>query len=294
MNIPETAWPWTWWSGMVAINVVNITICLWCFRQSRNAPDGDSTYMKRMRWMGLIFSVVAFYRSIFVSRYFIQQAWFDTVANSSLLIRMLAWCAELSFAGLFAFAMLRFNKDIPDPHPSSNPIVAFIKTRSPYVLITCLFLAQFFVTVGLIIKSGLLFAIENSLWTLGFYSILPLALIQCKRAFTAGTGEQQPRLRMLKAFAVVNLAWLIIYCTYQGMNHLPPDNWARAINQVQTGVPELRTGLSAVSDALLVVHVTRDASDWPSGFIFWHSCYFSVCVWLAIFLMRGPRIRPTG
>ena len=120
MTIPETDWSWTWWSGMVAVNVLNMVICLFCFRQSRNAPDGDSTYMKRMRFMGLVFSVVAFYRAIFVSRYLYQYAWFDTLANSSLLIRTLAWGAEMSLCGLIAFAMLRFNRDIPHVHTSSN------------------------------------------------------------------------------------------------------------------------------------------------------------------------------
>ena len=72
MNIPETDWSWTWWAGMVAINIVNILVCFWCFRNSLNAVDGDTAYLKRMRIMGLIFSLVALYRSIFVSRYLYQ------------------------------------------------------------------------------------------------------------------------------------------------------------------------------------------------------------------------------
>jgi len=26
------------------------------------------------------------------------------------------------------------------------------------------------------------------------------------------------------------------------------------------------------------------------GFLFWYSAYFSVCVWIAIYLMRGPGV----
>lgn len=247
--------------------------------------------MRRMRIMGLIFAMVAIYRSVFVSRYLYQYAWFDTVANSSLVIRTLAWCAELSFSGLIAFAMLRFNKDLPDLVPSTNPVIRFIKLRSPYVLIGSIFLAQFFATGGLITKSRLLFAIEESLWGLGFYALLPLALIQCRRVLLATKGGNRPELRMLKTFAIVNLVWCVIYCTYSGVYHLPTEYWATAIEQIRTGVPEIKTGWSAVSDAFLIVTVTHDYSDWGFGFFFWHSSYFSVCVWLSLFMMRGPRIK---
>ncbi len=79
---------------MVLINIANIAVCAVCYRQSANAPDGHTPYMRRMRLMGLIFALVALYRAIFVSRYLHQYAWFDTVANSSLLIRTFAWAAE--------------------------------------------------------------------------------------------------------------------------------------------------------------------------------------------------------
>ena len=101
---------------MVAINIVNVAIAAHYYRQSVNAPDGRSQYMKRMRVMGLIFTLVALYRAIFVSRYLYQYAWFDTIANSSLIIRSFAWAAELSFSGLFALAMLRFNAEMPNKH----------------------------------------------------------------------------------------------------------------------------------------------------------------------------------
>ena len=282
---------WTWWGVIVAINAINIGAALWCFQQSREGPDGNTAYMRRMRLMGLIFATVAFYRAIFVSLYLYQYAWFDTIANSSLLIRMLAWSAELSFSALIAFAMLQFNKDLPDRHPSSNALVSFIKTKSPWVLILCLLLAQFFATGGLITKSRLLFAIEESLWGLAFLSILPLAWIQLRRVFAASDEAQRQQISMLKSFAVVNFTWCATYCTYALIYHLPTEYWGSALEQLRTGVPELKTGMQAVADALLIVNVTHDMSDWGLGFVFWHSAYFTVCVWIAIFLMRGPRIK---
>lgn len=188
-------------------------------------PDAQSSYVKWMRIMGLVFTIVACYRAIFVSRYLYQYAWFDTVLNSSLLIRLFAWCAELSFAGLIAFAMLRFNKDLPAPKQPSNPnpIAAFIHTKSPYVLITCIFVAQFFVTTGLITKSRLAFAIEETLWSVGFFSILPLAYIQRRRVFTPEDKTSAIHLSMLKSFAIVNISWCVIYCAYGMIYHLPTE-----------------------------------------------------------------------
>ena len=99
---------------IVIINVVNLAICAAVYRRSQIPKDGsDSQYRRRMRMMGVIFTLVAAYRAFFVSRYTAQLAWFDTVANSSLLIRMFAVAAELSFCGLIALAMLRVNADLP-------------------------------------------------------------------------------------------------------------------------------------------------------------------------------------
>jgi hypothetical protein len=282
---------WPWWYGMVALNMAQVAVCIHLYRCSLQAPDTHRPYVKRMRMMGLVFTLVACYRAIFVSRYLYQYAWFDTVLNSSLLIRLFAWCAELSFSGLIAFAMLRFNKDLPAQNPPSNRISAFVRTQSPYILMACIFAAQFFATAGLITKSRLAFAIEETLWSVGFLSILPLAYIQFRRVFAVTDETMAERLSMLKGFAIVNLSWCIIYCSYGLVYHLPTEYWVSAFEQIETGVPEIKLGFGAVFEAFRVVHVTHDYSKWGFGFIFWHTAYFSVCVWISLFLMRAPRIR---
>lgn len=274
---------------MVIINVINLAACAYFYRQSIKAPEGSSTYLRRMRIMGLVFTLVALYRAIFVSRYLYQYAWFDTIANSSLIIRTFAWAAELSFAGLVAMAMLRFNADIPDNNSKPNQFVSKYASTAPYILISCIFIAQFFATGGLISKSRLLFAIEETLWSIGFLAILPLAVLQFQRVFSNKHHPSLHGMSMLKTFSAVNLGWCVIYCTYAVVYHLPTEYWASAFAQLETGVPTIKTGMSAVKDALTIVNVTHNYNDWGFGFVLWHSTYFSVCVWLAIFLMRGPR-----
>jgi hypothetical protein len=55
-------------------------------------------------------------------------------------------------------------------------------------------------------------------------------------------------------------------------------------------VPAIGTGIEAVRDAFFVVRETKDLAAWGGlGFVIWHSGYFSICVWMVLFLMNGPR-----
>lgn len=241
--------------------------------------------------MGVVFTLVAAYRAVFVSRYTPQLAWFDSVANSSLLIRTFAIAAELSFSGLFALAMLRVNSDLPaavDAH--TNKFKSFMTTKTPYVLVACIFLAQFFATGGLITKSQTLFAIEETLWTVGFLAVLPLAIIQLRRVYTVKDEEKAATLKMLRQSTVVVAAWCVFYCSYGLFYHLPLETWAGAIEQIETGLPVIKSGTSAVTDAFLIVNESKEYSDWGFGFLLWHSAYFTICVWISIFFIRAPRI----
>jgi len=293
---PDTAWAWPWWSTMVSINIINLIVCLTIFNRARRAAGGFSNitdpYQSRMLVMGLVFTLVGAYRAIFVSRYLYQFAWFDVLANSSLLIRFFAIFAELSFAGLFAYAMLRFNKDIPGK-AQSNSLLNFIETKSPYLLFACIFAAQFFATTATVNKNNTLFAVEETLWTVGFVCILPLAFVQFRRTLSIRDKDEKQRNRMLISSSKVIFAWCVVYCSYGIFFHLPLEFWsdnATSIsNVVSTAVPVAQSGMAAVSDAFFIVNESKEYHDWGFGFLFWHSSYFSVCVWLAIFLMRGPR-----
>ncbi len=292
MNSTYTDWAWPWWTVMVFINIVNLIVCVLVFKRSMNPKDGvDLVYRKRMRIMGLIFTMVGAYRAVFVSRYLAQMAWFDSIANSALLIRIFAIAAELSFSGLIALAMLRVNTDLPAENASSNKFILFMATKSPYFLIGCIFIAQFFATAGLIMKSNTLFAIEETLWSLGFLAVLPLAIMQLHRVYNIREKRALKNLKMLKQSTVLIAAWCMIYCSYGLFYHLPLESWPNAINQLDTGLPMIKSGVMAIVDAFIILNESKAYSDWGFGFLFWHSAYFSVCVWISIFLMRAPRIK---
>lgn len=291
MNSSNIDWAWPWWTVIVTINFVNLVVAAIVYKRSLSPKDGrDSVYRKRMRLMGVIFTLVAVYRSVFVSRYTAQLAWFDSTLNSSLLIRIFAITAELSFSGLFALALLRLNEDLPaDDIDNASNFKRFITTKTPYVLIISIFLAQFFATSGLITKSQTLFAIEETLWSIGFLAVLPLAVIQLRRIYAIKDSKVVPQLKMFRKSTVLILAWCIGYCSYGLFYHLPLESWPSAIEQIKTGLPVIKTGASAIKDAFMIVHETKEYSDWGFGFLFWHSAYFSVCAWISIFLMQAPR-----
>jgi hypothetical protein len=219
------------------------------------------------------------------------MAWFDSIANSSLLIRIFAIAAELSFSGLIALTLLRVNSDLPAKKPSTNKIMSLIITKSPYFLIGCIFIAQFFATSGLIMKSNTLFAVEETLWSLGFLAVLPLSIIQLRRVYRIKDDLARKNLKMLRQSSVLIAAWCVIYCSYGLFYHLPLESWPSTFNQLESGLPVIKTGISAIWDALTIVNESKAYSDWGFGFLFWHSAYFSVCVWIAIFLMRAPRLK---
>jgi hypothetical protein len=292
MSISNTDWAWPWWTFMVAITIVNLVVMVVIYKRSLIPKDGkDVTYRKWMRIMGVTFTLVAAYRAVFVSQYDPQLAWFDSIANSSLLIRIFAAAAELSFSGLIALAMLKFNSSLPPTYNApANKFKVFMNTRSPYILVICLFLAQFFAFGGVITKFGLFWAIEETLWFIGFLAILPLAIIQLRRILLVRDRETVEKLRMLKNSAMVIAAWCVIYVSYGVIFHLT-EMWTGVVDGLASGFPTISSG--ALSDAFMIVHETKEYSDWGFGFLFWHSAYFSVCVWISIFLMQAPRPQET-
>lgn len=62
------------------------------------------------------------------------------------------------------------------------------------------------------------------------------------------------------------------------------------MNQIETGLPAIKTGVSAITDALTIVNESKEYSDWGFGFLLWHSAYFTICTWIALFLMQAPRM----
>ncbi|MCP5059914.1 MAG: FAD-dependent oxidoreductase [bacterium] len=261
-NADVTPWIEPWWTVMVSLNVLGFVLCLLLFRHSASAPpDRYNGYRKTMRTLGLIFVCVALYRTVFVSSYLEQLAWFDTVANSALIIRFLAFFAELSFAGLFALSMRKLDSDLP-PADRANNVTGFLLRRGPHVLFACIFIAQFFATTATVTKLELLFAIEETLWGIAFLSIIPLAIDQLNRVSSARSQLPVEQLKMYRIQTVMIAAWCLFYCSYSLFYHLPIESWPHVIQDLRAGEAVFNTGMAALRDAAWVVNRTRDYESW--------------------------------
>lgn len=218
-----------------------------------------------MRILGLIFICVGFYRSIFVSSYFEQLAWFDSLANSSLLIRCFALFAEVSFAFIIMNVLLQLNKDVPIPEShKSKKFLYFLETKTAYIFCAMLCIAQFFAYGGTIIKIHAIFAIEETLWGVAFLIITPLVMMQLRRVYSYKDEQSKKELKLYRIFTVFMTIFCVGYCSYSLFYHLPIEYWPVAINQLQMYVPEtaIQTGLSAIHDAFFVVNETKDFATW--------------------------------
>jgi len=294
MILTDWTWATPWWWTLVIINIINVIICMAIFVKSAKTKDIiNNKYLRIMRVLGLAYCLVALYRSIFVSRYLTQLAWFNSILNSSLLIRCFAIIAELAFAALIAKSLLRLNKDIPGIlNKTDNYILSFFKLKTPYLFFIFIFLAQFFATAGLITKIRLLFAIEETLWGLSFILITPLVIIQLKRIFLIKDKILKKQFRLAKAFSFVMIVFCVGYVIYSLGYHLPYEYWPAAIAQwqMENPVPAFKFGNEAIYEALTIVNVSRDLNEWGGiGFIIWHTGYFSICVWMVLLFMSGPR-----
>ena len=289
------SWAWYWWGTLVAINAINLILCIFLYIRSAKDTDPEAVrYRRVMRTLGMIFLGVAFYRSIFVSSYLEQLAWFNSLLNSSLLIRFFAIFAELSFAGLISLSLLRMNADLPEFVSNNNRAVAFLQTQSPKILFVCILIANIFATAATITKIDVLFAIEETLWGFAFLSIVPLLVMSLRKLFAYRGTPNWEKTRPFRIMAIVLGVFAIGYSFYSLFYHLPIEYWPAALAQLRMQPPEpaFRFGLQAVRDAFLVIHETKDLSAWGGiGFVIWDTGYFSLCGWIVLYLMTAPRLR---
>jgi hypothetical protein len=291
----ETTWTWAWywWAALVAINAVNLVICIGLFIRSMKDHDPiDAKYRKTMATLGLVFISVAFYRSIFVSSYLEQLAWFNSLLNSSLLIRCFAIFAELSFAGLITKSLLRMNADVPELTNTKNKFVFFLQTKTPIFFFFCILIANIFATSATITKIDVLFAIEETLWGLGFISIVPMLTMSISKLYSYRNTSAWDNLRQFRVLTIILAIFAVGYSFYSLFYHLPIEYWPNALAQLhmQTPEPAFKFGLQAIHDAFFIVHETKDLSAWGGiGFLVWDTGYFSICGWIVLFLMTGPR-----
>lgn len=271
-------WDLKWWGTMVVIAAINWIIAVFIFKRSiklQLQEPNHSRYFLYLRILGAIFVSVALYRSVFVSSYSNKLAWFDTILNSPFIIRCMATFAELSFIGMIAIILLKLNEEIMI---TKNLLLV----KSPFIAVGSIFLAQFFAFAGLITQYLTPFAIEETLWAMAFLSITPLIIVGLTRMKKQITIEKS-----YKRFLIIMAVWCGGYLAFQLFYALPFMYYANLAQDLGKSIPT-----DALKQAIFSFTTTRDYGTWGGlGFFIWHSCYFSICVWMVLFFMSAPRKR---
>ena len=278
-----------WWIFMVAANIICVCVYIFLFIKSvrsDNLEPENKKYKSILRVLGAVFVAVSMYRSVFVCSYPNRLVWFDSMANSPFIIRIFATFAEISYALLIMLPLLHLNYEMPlDTKFTRSKIGGFMVNKGPYMIFFCLFTAQFFAYSGLITQHLTLFAIEETLWTLGFLSITPALyshLIDVMKYH-----KNDPSLKLIKAFLIVLTVFTTGYVIYQISFSLPVTYYSQLAADLAK--PHL-SGMEGLNNALFNFTATRDFDKWGGiGFFIWDTGYFTICTWMNILYAMAPR-----
>ena len=279
-----------WHAAMVGVNILCSVIYFFLYRKSvqqdRSEPE-NVRYKKILRNAGAVFVAVSLYRSIFVCSYPNRISWFDTMFNSPLVIRVFATFAEISFALLVMGPVVHLNKEMPlrTCKFANSSIGNFMVYKMPYGTFICLFAAQFCAYSGLVTQHLTIFAIEETLWTIGFFCSFPAALCHLVDVFKHHKNDRS--MRLIKLQLVLLCVYTFGYLIYQIGFSLPFTYYSQLAADLAK--PHYY-GMQAVKDAVFKFSMCRDFNEWGGiGFFIWHSGYFSICTCMNMVFAMAPR-----
>lgn len=127
-----------WYISVIVIAAVSLLISSFVLYKGNN---------KGILLFGWIFTTVALYRAVLPTLYTKRTVWYETPANSTIVVRLVALVAEVCFAFLVFYVY------------KSRGV-----TITPFLVL--LIIAQIFATIGAYTSYNWLFCIEESLWAL--------------------------------------------------------------------------------------------------------------------------------
>ena len=259
-----------WWGGMSAIAVFNL-IMLFISRKMllKKLPNMSQMVQKVRNYQFLLASIYTIgcgFRSILprgdVRRIVLVDHWISAIAIG----RSVATIAELAFVAQWAFLLHEIGKGTRDYGVLSIskmivPMIFIAECFSWYACTT----GNFFGTI-----------IEESFWAAAA-SLTMLGFIRGRKHYQ---GTQ-------KNFVTAGIVAAFGYVVYMVTVDVPAyvNNWIA--NQADgKGYATLSEGFHQVAT---VWRQTYAVADWQYEFV-WMSLYFSIAVWMSIYIMNGPEM----
>lgn len=259
-----------WWGGMSAIAVFNLIMLFISRRMLVKKLPNMSLMVQKMRnyqfLLASIYTIGCGFRSILprgdIRRIVLVDHWISAVAIG----RSVATIAELAFVAQWALLLHEIGKGTND-----HSVLSVSKLIVPMIFIAECF-SWYACTTGNFFGT----TIEESLWAAAA-ALTMLGFIRGRKHYH---GVQ-------KHFLTAGIVTAFLYVVYMVTVDVPAyvNNWLadEANGKVYVSISE---GLREVAT---VWRQTYAEADWQYEFV-WMTLYFSVAVWISIYIMNGPEM----
>ena len=286
-----------WWAALALVSLVNIVayLVLVLPATSARANGGASTasYRSRMRWLAMPYVFGCALRATLPRIDVERTCMFDSWLSSTVVGRSVATVAELAFAAQLALAMAQLASETAaltvsrntssrvQSAPSSK--TATVVRLLSLLVFVALCVAECASWLGVTTTNQWWHCIEESLW-MGSALLLMLASVLLLVSLRGATASPSWRHSSGAVYLTRLLQLGFVYVLYMFYVDIPM--YAERARQSTT--PPLPF-VAGVLDASHCHTVTRDFDAWYQDLI-WMSGYFSVCVWISMWLAYAPTL----
>ncbi len=259
-----------WWNSLCLIACLNITLLFISYRLYKKNQKSNSSESNKIRWkqflLAGLYAIGCSFRAILPRGDLRRIVMVDSWISSVVIGRTVATIAELSFVAQWSFLLYEAGKNT-----GNKRILMLSKIPFPLIVI-----AEIFSWYACTTSNYIGTVVEESLWAVA-------AFITVYGLFLARPYYMKEQLKFLNRGIVAG----ILYVIYMLCVDIPAyvSNWMAAekigkiYKSVGDGFKEVCTEWS----------MTRAYADWQYEMI-WMSLYFSVAVWMSIYLINAPRL----
>jgi hypothetical protein len=259
-----------WWGGMSVVAMLNLILLIYSRRLLLSKMPSMSALVQKVRkyqfLLASIYTIGCGFRSILprgdVRRIVLVDHWISAIAIG----RSVATIAELAFVAQWAFLLHEIGKGTKD-----NSVLSISKMIIPMIFIAECF-SWYACTTGNFFGT----IIEESLWAVAA-SLTMIGFVRGRKHYN---GKQK---NFLTAGIVAAFGYVVYMVTVDVPAYI--RNWmaneadGKVYSTLSEGFIEVAT----------VWRQTYAEADWQYEFV-WMSLYFSVAVWMSIYIMNGPEM----
>jgi len=284
----------TWYKFMVSVSVLNVVTYLYSIRKP--IPNDDSkTYQKTLRILAGIYVLVCGFRAVLPRIDGARQCYYDTWLCYPAIGRTGATIAELSFMAQITLVLHRISTGVREYAVKGKDLSAIRKCNLICTFCKAAFavniVAQCFCWTAVATTCMIWHAFEESIWaaTLFLFTISCFVLYGYVQKIPIRTSTEANKilLRHTKIFLWLFMIFGPLYVAFMCWVDVPMywNRWKadEANGKVYLGL------LEGFKDSASCRIITQSFEDWGEE-LPWFSGYFSLAVWLSIYLIQAPRL----